>query len=303
MFLNNIKKTEFLIYVRSIFLGLSFLSASFAYAAVLSVSPQEIPLGDETVFEIRIDTEGEVINALEMNVAISPENVLIVDAYEGRSIVSFWTQPVEVKDNSVILSGIIPGGFQGEGVVLTLRISGVKEGETNVIFSNISVMKNDGEGSLVTAHLANTMLIVSKDVTHTLLLPDTIPPEPFTVAVIRDESVERGSYVAVFATQDKQTGIAHYEIQETQSRTPEDGAWMPAISPYVLQDQSLGQRIFVRAIDRAGNITISEYSGDDSTSLLSGALYLILIVLAVLVLLFLYVRNVYRKKIRASQAL
>ncbi len=56
-----------------------------------------------------------------------------------------------------------------------------------------------------------------------------------------------------FATQDKQSGIDHYEIQESRSSKIDAGKWKTAESPYLLIDQELHSFIYVLAIDRQGN--------------------------------------------------
>ncbi|MDP2812067.1 MAG: hypothetical protein Q8O32_00015, partial [bacterium] len=49
------------------------------------------------------------------------------------------------------------------------------------------------------------------------------------------------------STQDKGTGIDHYEVKEGYRLSVE------AKSPYVLKNQNLDKEIVVKAIDRAGN--------------------------------------------------
>lgn len=286
--------------MRTLFLTAVFLIAFPVSAAVLSVTPKEISSDGETLVSVVIDTEGDVINALEMNISLPENEARITEVYEGTSFVSFWTSTAAVEDNTLMLSGIIPGGFQGEGTVVSFLVSGRTEGTTRVRIENVSVLRNDGEGSSVPMRLSDTTLIVSDDVSPDALRPDTTPPEMFTVSVLRDASVADGLYVAIFATHDKQTGVASYEIQETRSRIPSPDAWVSAASPYVLQDQTLESRIFVRATDRAGNSVVAQYTEERGLGLLSGALYLILIVLGVLLVFALYVRNTHRKKVGAE---
>ena len=62
------------------------------------------------------------------------------------------------------------------------------------------------------------------------------------------------NYFLVFSGIDKQTGIDYYEVKEGQ------GNWKRAEFPYVLEDQTLQGIIEVRAVDKAGNERIAEYT-------------------------------------------
>jgi hypothetical protein len=65
----------------------------------------------------------------------------------------------------------------------------------------------------------------------------------------------------VFSTQDKGSGIDYYEVKEESQfllfrLLP--SKWHRAESPYLLRDQSLSSRIYVKAVDRAGNKQFAE---------------------------------------------
>ena len=64
-----------------------------------------------------------------------------------------------------------------------------------------------------------------------------------------------GRYYIVFSTTDKESGLDHYEIFE-------NGVWKRITSPYLLKNQSLlgVGAIQVRAIDKAGNTRMGDYS-------------------------------------------
>ena len=62
---------------------------------------------------------------------------------------------------------------------------------------------------------------------------DTEPPLPFTPKLERDPNLDGGKYVVIFNTEDKDSGIDHYEVKDGS------GPWVVAESPYVLKDQSV----------------------------------------------------------------
>ena len=85
-------------------------------------------------------------------------------------------------------------------------------------------------------------------------------------------SIFEGKYFLVFATQDKGSGISHYEAVEFRSRNLEFkkllnkalqfitnskfqilDSYKTAESPYVLRDQKLRSYIYVKAVDKNGN--------------------------------------------------
>ncbi len=107
---------------------------------------------------------------------------------------------------------------------------------------------------------------------------DTTPPEPFVVELYSNPGMFNGKYYIIFNTTDKQTGVDHYEVLELRPGeeigvTPESGlidsllgkarqapAWKRAAMPYLLEDQALLSTIKVRAIDRAGNEMVVEFT-------------------------------------------
>ena len=62
-----------------------------------------------------------------------------------------------------------------------------------------------------------------------------------------------GKWFVVFNTQDKQSGIDHFEVQENRGAKPDYTKWKTAVSPYLLEDQDLKSYIFIKAVDKAGN--------------------------------------------------
>ena len=111
----------------------------------------------------------------------------------------------------------------------------------------------------------------SKKITFRAMI-DTMPPEDFEPKIAKDPTVFDGKYFLSFITQDKISGVDHYEIVEElkrgvlqpfitklrkkEHRIPKE--WKIAESPYLLEDQSLQSKILVKAIDKAGNERIAE---------------------------------------------
>lgn len=95
---------------------------------------------------------------------------------------------------------------------------------------------------------------------------DSTPPESFKPEIGQDSAVFGGKYFLNFATADETSGVDHYAVSEIERRSfirrlmeeEEKKEWKAAKSPYLLEDQSLGSKIFLKAVDEAGNEQIAE---------------------------------------------
>jgi len=119
---------------------------------VLYFSPEtkEIPQGASFVSEVRLDTEGENINTIALEIFF-PLNVLeIVDLNLGESIFSLYPTKPEYSNalGSLSLEAGIPGGFQGDGLVARIFFDTKSRGPAQLRFSdNSQVYLNDGFGT------------------------------------------------------------------------------------------------------------------------------------------------------------
>jgi hypothetical protein len=103
---------------------------------------------DSFLIEIRLDTEGEEINAIEANLKLPSDLLKITDFSKGGSILTFWPQEPTLRDNVVSFVGGIPGGFKGEGLILKINFLGKEIGKAEVNFKDDSkVLLNDGKGT------------------------------------------------------------------------------------------------------------------------------------------------------------
>ena len=319
-----------------------------ANAATLYLEPQAqtISQGESFIVEVKIDTEGEEINTIKSNLNI-PSNLLeVVDFIKGNSILTFWPEEPQIRENEILFTGGVPNGFNGEGLILKIILLAKKNGIANINFGESSkVLLNDGKGTpaklsfsggsygilqkpeglpVITSqshpdknkwYKERTLQLYwdlkegaeyswvlsydpftepdeipdkpapkeglvwmgamgyenledgiyyfrlkqklpgenwSKTVTFRAMI-DSTPPEDFELKIAE---IEDKNYV-VFATIDKTSGIDHYEISEIRNKK-EEKIWEVGESPYLLKDQDLRSKIFVKAVDKAGNERIAE---------------------------------------------
>ena len=191
--------------------------------------------------EVQVDTGKEIINALGATIHV-PDGIKIDAINNGNSTILFWIEAPTYDDKSdtITFSGITPGGFQGRYMVLTISGDFTVEDSKKFTFSNVQALKDDGAGTPVSVNLSLAEVKTREDID---------PPEDFIPLIGQDNNVYDGQYFLVFTTQDKGVGIDHYEVREGYF-----GKFTTAESPYLLGQQSLDKKIFVKAFDKSGNM-------------------------------------------------
>ncbi len=207
--------------------------------------------------KVILDTHQKKVNVVSAEIVL-PNNVS-VEVSDGNSVISNFISPPTVIGNKVKFAGIIPGGYSGaDGLLVTLLINS-PSGTVPVNFTSLpQILLHDGQGTKdgVTVMAAELKFSPEGDLVEQIA--DTVPPESFIVQITKDRALYDGKYVAIFATQDKGSGIDHYEILEGKSYNT--GEWQTVVSPYVLKDQTRSSYIYVKAVDKAGNERLASVS-------------------------------------------
>ena len=251
---------QFSIFIFLIFLLLFPLitrSASFNFSPQL----KNIYLEDIFLVGVWLDTEGEEINAVEIIINYPSEKLEVIDFSKGGSILTFWPREPDLSEKGRInFIGGIPGGFDGKGLIGKIVFRAITPDLAEVKFGEDSkVLLNDGLGTLAKVGRINAEFKLLSEKREAIenewqdeLEKDKNPPEPFEIKIGKDSSIFDGKYFIVFSTVDRETGIDYYEVKEGK------GDWKKTGSPYLLEDQSLKSKIFVKAVDKAKNERISE---------------------------------------------
>lgn len=287
------------------------LSASAA-SIYLDPSSGTYGPGDTFVVNVRLNPDGECVNAAEMTLKYPPESMRAADFSKGSSIFTLWVQEpkINTKAGTVTFSGGVPGGYcgriQGDPSLTNIigkvifSVTNASAKRADIIVSEPAVYLNDGLGTRVVPETINSLIKLVPQATLsanpwlTEVGADTLPPDPFDVQVESTRNVFSGKYYAVFSTVDKQSGIDHYEVVE-------NGVWQPAKSPHVLADQSLKGGIEVRAIDKAGNIRLGNYAEGSVPPRVTGIEdYMSLIVLVILLAVALAARYMLNRRTSAT---
>lgn len=208
-----------------------------------------INVSDEILVSFSFDTEGLSYNTIS-GVIKSSDSLNIERVISGNSIISIWLDdPTKAKTGEIKFSGIVPGGFNGVGHLFDIVIKPSQKGSVNLEMSDIEVFLNDGIGTPNNLDPININFTVTNNNQEPSLVEiiDTDPPLPFTVELVKDPSLFDGQYVLIFNTTDKGSGVKTYHVIEGSE------TYTNITSPYLLRNQQISEKIYVKAIDFNGN--------------------------------------------------
>jgi hypothetical protein len=288
-------------------------------AASLYIDPafSELYRGDAITMQVRLDVDeeqGECVNAID-GVLNYSDSLDPIDVSTGGSIISLWPESpiIDKENNQITFAGGIPNGYCGRVagdprltntlLKIVFRLPGFSIGGSNfsagtgtVRFSEQStVYLNDGFGTRIAPNIYPATITLNDSAGTNLkndwrseVNADIIPPQEFSITLDKNEQAFSQKYFVVFNTTDKQTGIDQYQIMEQPLSQfsafdwgRADAPWVPAVSPYVLEDQSLNSIIRVKAIDKAGNEYIATLVPDESLRTMSQTELLLYVALGV----------------------
>jgi hypothetical protein len=240
-----------------------------AHAADLRVTanPASVDINQPVRVDVVFDTRDESVNAIAGSLHFPSNQFSLKQIDDGRSPFTFWIDPpAQTASGVVSFAGIVPGGFQGvASSVISIWLVPVASGLGVVTVNDVKVLKNDGEGTPVALTTSPASVLVSTVIATSSQIRSVslIEPETFVPVVNSNPDVFDGKYFLAFSAVDKGSGIDHYEVLEVSSgnRPRLEDTWQAASSPYLIKDQSLSSRIFVRAVGHDGNFIVVEASG------------------------------------------
>lgn len=237
-----------------------------ASAATISFDASPSPIGTGDLVRVRAIIESAVpANAFSGTLLYSP-NLEPIAVSDGSSIIPIWaTRPTIANSSPIQFAGITPGGFSGsDGILFTVLFRATSAGRASITLEEAQVLRNDGAGTNEPITLRPLALSIESQAGGGYTeSKDTTQPEPFGLTLGSDAQLFEGRSYMAFSTTDKGSGIDHYEIAE--NRIPpllsfvSPLSWVIGTSPYVLHDQARTSTVYVRAVDRAGNIRLSVY--------------------------------------------
>lgn len=227
--------------------------------------PEKLEAKDGVKFsvDLMIDAADLDINTLAGQIVL-PENLRLVDVYQGDSIVNFWLESPElISDNRLGFSGIVPGGFSGvlspsgmlPGKVLTLVLQSTEQSSQELSLDEVEVYLNDGHGTEVeNVNFGKFIYQFNSEIERDFDFVDQDPPEPFEIEIVKDQN----RTFIVFDAQDQETGVKYYEIKVNGD------AWQLAKSPFEIDSEIQIKNLEVKAVDHFGNIQVSTLATSSS---------------------------------------
>lgn len=231
-----------------------------AAAATLSLaaSPTHVGVGDVVRIGVFVESATSV-NAFSGTLSYPTALLEAESVSDGNSVVNFWAERPTLGKN-ISFAGITPGGFAGKGGQLFSVLFRVKAAGTAVLdVASATVLRNDGAGGSEPVSVKTLRLALSDAPVESYAESvDRDAPEPFSPTTGSDAVQFGGRTYIAFSAVDKASGIDGYFVAE--SRIPR--FFQPLFplrfsretSPYVLSDQTRASTIYVKAVDRAGNV-------------------------------------------------
>ena len=229
------------------------------------------------LFEARVSTTVPV-NAWQGRVVL-PSDLKVQDIAYGAGIGEIWQTPpvLSSEGNWVDFVGGTTAGFSGDGLLFQFTAVPPVRSEQLLSFDAARTRLYGGaEGESVPTRFL-PLTVNAEDLrlaTSTAIRTDSLPPEPFEIALLQNERIFDGRPAIVFNATDRQSGIDHYEVEE-HARHGVIG-WHPAASPYLINADV--NTILVKAVDRAGNYRIESIAlKGDGFSVMKIALFIALL--------------------------
>jgi len=299
--IKSVNKFPKLYILNSIFLIFSLYSVFYILNPIPVIAAEiffeaekgEIALGQDFQVNLKIDAQNESINAIEGKIVFPEDLLQLKEIRDGDSIINFWVERAFFRNDScannlcqLFFSGIIPGGFEGitgpdsqgrkPGKILGLIFRTKKVGEGAINIESVKALLNDGLGTSAKVSLLPLQFKISSETPYMpepSSIEDNQPPEEFQPIIAQDPNIFEGKYFLVFASQDKGSGIDHYEVYENSGFRIQNlgkmikkilcpksyilNSWDAAESPYLLNDQNLRSYVYVKTADKAGNERIT----------------------------------------------
>jgi hypothetical protein len=263
------KKNTFLIFSLICF----FVFCQDVFGAQVFFNSEKNKFSQDEIFQINIliNTQGEDINAISGQVIFPLEFLELKNILDNKSIIDFWLEKPNIKNNTINFAGVIKGGYIGEnGRIFSLVFGSKNYGKKEIFLENFQILKNDGKASPAQFEDKNfsfeilkkqseftdlTEIDDSKTIEDSEIIKDIVPPKPFDPILYKNKDIFDNKYFLIFLAEDLDSGISHYEVKEG-----ENGKFIEAESPYLLQNQEIDE-IYIKAVDKNNNERVEVISG------------------------------------------
>ena len=158
-----------------------------AHAATLTFSPvtTAVQAGNIVSVKVLVNTDGADINTAVATIQFPPNLLQVMSIDQSSSIFSLWAQNPTFSNSAgtVTFTGGLPTpGFSGQnGEIVSIIFRALKSGSASLIYSNASVLQNDGLGTDVLDATQSGTIVIKPAVQSQPTNPSVssnLPPVP-----------------------------------------------------------------------------------------------------------------------------
>ena len=230
-------------------------AAKTASAASLYFYPQNIDMfeGESAVIEVRLNTEGETINALELNGRVS-DGLSINSIDTSNSLIQIFVEAPKAENGTFRFVGGVPKGFSGSGIIGRLTVTPTRVGSGEVSFKQIKVLANSERAEEVQTR------------TLTSTINTTVKPKDYIKLSSRTNPIQTNWYAGkdVNIHWDLVSGAEYsYLVSQDQTAVPDDTPDKPSGTMMWQGDialNDLSDGIYYFSVKKVGSVTVSRYS-------------------------------------------
>ncbi len=238
----------------------SFASQAFA-GLIYFESREEVNLGETINLPVYLNTDGENINTVDIEIYFNSELFTFV-GYKEQTFKN-WIIPPKVVDNKIYFTGIVPGGIEGiydpnkkdltAIPIINLSFKAKATGNASFIFVKNEVLKNDGEGSVLEVDKRDLNINIIEKLDPIIENKiDNTPPLPFEIKIIENEETGK---LLVFNTTDLESGVSFFKVRDNFQ-------WKKIESPHKLDKPFFDEVLTIRAYDFNNNFIESSIAID-----------------------------------------
>ena len=157
----NIMKYKTKLLFISIALLILFSRQVSATKLIISPASGQYKVGDLIEIEVRTDTEGKDINAIDLTVLV-PKLFEVKGVSKAGSSINIWVQEPSFTQDGAFFSGGFIGGIKLSDVLIgTIIIEAKAIGKADIIAASSSVVvMNDGQGSFESLFMPENLFTI-----------------------------------------------------------------------------------------------------------------------------------------------
>lgn len=177
--IGRVNMRKFSILISVIFYGLMFGQIAQASVLYAGSAQQTVSVGQSFVVDWFLDTQGQSVNAIKLDVQFSDQTLAVTSAEPGNSLVSLWVQQPTVHGNMVSLEGGIPGGARSNNLPVFRTTFAAKAVGTATIslLPSSEVLLNDGQGTKDNLSFSQLTFVIAPAGTNTLVSSASHPDQ------------------------------------------------------------------------------------------------------------------------------